>query len=49
MKGDRFSRYATWWIRQPSARAMADQARIIRIPASTIEVINTLAWFNLFK
>jgi RNA polymerase primary sigma factor len=41
-KGYKFSTYATWWIRQAITRAMADQARTIRIPVHTIEVINTL-------
>ena len=41
-KGYKFSTYATWWIRQAITRAMADQARIIRIPVHMIEVINTL-------
>ncbi len=42
-KGFKFSTYATWWIRQAITRAMADQARTIRIPVYTVEVINTLA------
>jgi RNA polymerase primary sigma factor len=41
-KGYKFSTYATWWIRQAITRAMADQARTIRIPVHMIEVINTL-------
>jgi RNA polymerase primary sigma factor len=41
-KGFKFSTYATWWIRQAITRAMADQARTIRIPVHTIEVINKL-------
>ncbi|GLJ78892.1 RNA polymerase sigma factor [Microbacterium imperiale] len=42
-KGFKFSTYATWWIRQAIARAMADQARTIRIPVHMVEVINKLA------
>jgi RNA polymerase primary sigma factor len=42
-KGYRFSAYATWWIRQAITRAMADQARTIRIPVHMVEVINKLA------
>jgi RNA polymerase primary sigma factor len=42
-KGYKFSTYATWWIRQAITRAMADQARTIRIPVHMNEVINTLA------
>jgi RNA polymerase primary sigma factor len=41
-KGFKFSTYATWWIRQAITRAMADQARTIRIPVHMIEVIATL-------
>jgi RNA polymerase primary sigma factor len=41
-KGFKFSTYATWWIRQAVTRAMADQARTIRIPVHTTEVINKL-------
>ena len=41
-KGYKFSTYATWWIRQAITRAMADQARTIRIPVRTVEVINKL-------
>jgi RNA polymerase primary sigma factor len=41
-KGYKFSTYATWWIRQAITRAMADQARTIRIPVHIIEVINQL-------
>jgi len=41
-KGYKFSTYATWWIRQAITRAMADQARTIRIPVHISEVINTL-------
>ena len=42
-KGDKFSTDATWWIRQAITRAMADQARTIRIPVHMVEVINKLA------
>ncbi len=42
-KGYKFSTYATWWIRQAITRAMADQARTIRLPAHVVEVINKLA------
>ena len=42
-KGFKFSTYATWWIRQAITRAMADQARPIRIPVHMVEVINKLA------
>src|SRR5690348_2192049 len=42
-KGYKFSTYATWWIRQAITRAMADQARTIRIPVNMVEVINKLA------
>jgi RNA polymerase primary sigma factor len=41
-KGYKFSTYATWWIRQAISRAMADQARTIRIPVYMVEVINRL-------
>lgn len=41
-KGYKFSTYATWWIRQATTRAMADQARTIRIPVHMVEVINKL-------
>ncbi len=41
-KGFKFSTYATWWIRQAITRAMADQARTIRIPVHMVEVINKL-------
>jgi RNA polymerase primary sigma factor len=41
-KGFKFSTYATWWIRQAITRAMADQARTIRIPVHVVEVINKL-------
>jgi RNA polymerase primary sigma factor len=42
VKGYKFSTYATWWIRQAITRAMADQARTIRIPVHVVEVINAL-------
>jgi RNA polymerase primary sigma factor len=42
-KGYKFSTYATWWIRQAITRAMADQARTIRMPVHMVEVINKLA------
>jgi RNA polymerase primary sigma factor len=42
-RGYKFSTYATWWIRQAITRAMADQARTIRIPAHMVEVISKLA------
>jgi RNA polymerase primary sigma factor len=42
-RGYKFSTYATWWIRQSITRAMADQARTIRIPVHTVEAINKLA------
>jgi RNA polymerase primary sigma factor len=42
VKGFKFSTYATWWIRQAITRAMADQARTIRIPVHMVEVINKL-------
>jgi len=42
-RGYKFSTYATWWIRQAMTRAMADQARTIRIPIHMVEVINKLA------
>lgn len=42
-KGYKFSTYATWWIRQAITRAMADQARTIRVPVHMVEVINKLA------
>jgi RNA polymerase sigma factor (sigma-70 family) len=42
-KGFKFSTYATWWIRQAITRAMADQARTIRVPAHTVEHINKMA------
>ena len=42
-KGFKFSTYAIWWIRQAITRAMADQARTIRIPVHMVEVINKMA------
>jgi RNA polymerase primary sigma factor len=42
-KGYKFSTYATWWIRQAITRAMAEQARTIRIPVHVVELINQLA------
>jgi RNA polymerase primary sigma factor len=42
-KGYKFSTYATWWIRQSISRAIADQARIIRIPVHMVETINRLS------
>lgn len=45
-KGYKFSTYATWWIRQAITRAMADQARTIRIPVHMVEVINKMARIN---
>ncbi|MDT7553224.1 MAG: polymerase primary sigma factor [Pseudonocardiales bacterium] len=41
-RGYKFSTYATWWIRQAISRAMADQARTIRLPVHMVEVINKL-------
>ena len=41
-RGYKFSTYATWWIRQAITRAIADQARTIRIPVHMIETINKL-------
>ena len=41
-KGYKFSTYATWWIRQAITRAIADQARTIRVPVHTVETINKL-------
>ena len=41
-KGYKFSTYATWWIRQAISRAIADQARTIRIPIHMIETINRI-------
>ncbi|BDR53161.1 hypothetical protein KIM372_10680 [Bombiscardovia nodaiensis] len=43
IKGYKFSTYATWWIRQAITRAMADQARTIRVPVHMVEVINKLS------
>src|SRR5678816_3240296 len=43
-RGYKFSTYATWWIRQAITRAIADQARTIRIPVHMIETINKLWW-----
>ena len=45
-KGYKFSTYATWWIRQAITRAIADQARTIRIPVHTVETINKLVRVN---
>ena len=45
-KGYKFSTYATWWIRQAISRAIADQARIIRIPVHMVETINRLSRFQ---
>ena len=42
-KGFKFSTYATWWIRQAISRAMADQARTIRLPVHLVEQVNKLA------
>ena len=42
-KGYKFSTYATWWIRQAITRAMADQARTIRLPAHMVEIVGRLA------
>ena len=42
-KGFKFSTYATWWIRQSATRALADQARTIRVPVHMVETINKLA------
>jgi len=42
-KGFKFSTYATWWIRQSVTRAIADQARTIRIPVHVIDTINKLS------
>ncbi len=42
-RGFKFSTYATWWIRQAISRAMADQARTIRVPVHMVEIINKLA------
>ncbi len=43
-KGFKFSSYATWWIRQAITRAIADQARTIRIPVHMVETINKVVW-----
>ena len=45
-KGYKFSTYATWWIRQAITRAMADQARTIRVPVHISEMINTLGYLK---
>ena len=45
-KGYKFSTYATWWIRQAITRAIADQARTIRVPVHMVETINKLARFQ---
>ena len=42
-RGHKFSTYATWWIRQAITRAIADQARTIRVPVHLIETINKIA------
>src|SRR5680860_1067831 len=42
-QGFKFSTYATWWIRQAVTRALADQARTIRVPVHMVETINKLA------
>lgn len=42
-KGYKFSTYATWWIRQAITRAIADQARTIRVPVHMVETINKLS------
>ena len=42
-KGYKFSTYATWWIRQAITRAIADQARTIRIPVHMVETINRMS------
>ena len=46
-KGFKFSTYATWWIRQSITRAIADQARTIRIPVHMVETINKLTRINV--
>ena len=46
-KGNKFSTYATWWIRQAITRAIADQARTIRVPVHMVEVINKATRCNL--
>ncbi len=43
-RGFKFSTYATWWIRQAITRAIADQARTIRIPVHMVETINKVVW-----
>ncbi len=43
-KGFKFSTYATWWIRQAITRAIADQARTIRLPVHMVETINKVVW-----
>ena len=45
-KGNKFSTYATWWIRQAITRAIADQARTIRVPVHMVEVINKVTRCN---
>ena len=45
-KGNKFSTYATWWIRQAITRAIADQARTIRVPVHMVETINRLSRFQ---
>ena len=45
-KGNKFSTYATWWIRQAITRAIADQARTIRVPVHMVEVINKATRYN---
>ena len=45
-KGYKFSTYATWWIRQAITRAIADQARTIRVPVHMVETINKLSRFQ---
>jgi len=45
-KGYKFSTYATWWIRQAITRAIADQARTIRVPVHMVETINRLSRFQ---
>ena len=42
-KGYKFSTYATWWIRQSVTRALADQARTIRVPVHMVETINKMS------
>src|SRR5439155_27008461 len=43
-KGVKFSTYATWWIRQAVARALADKARTIRMPVHVVEKLNKIVW-----